>query len=102
MTEYQRVASQIRDIAIRIGVAASPAWIRERLDQLANQYDHWGSIGADVEADRKDERASEIVSLRSGLRAWLRDKRACAAVAEDCTNRHGCKCLYCATVDLLG
>lgn len=39
--------------------------------------------------------------LRDGLRSWLKDSRACAAIADDCTNRYSCKCLYCGTIDLL-
>lgn len=37
--ERKEVASQLRDIARRIGVAASPEWVREELTKLANQLD---------------------------------------------------------------
>jgi hypothetical protein len=39
--ERRGTASKLRDIAGRIGVAASPQWVRGELEALANQLEVW-------------------------------------------------------------
>lgn len=41
---YTCTASRIRDIATRIGVAAWPDYVRDRLDAEANQLEAWARI----------------------------------------------------------
>lgn len=42
--ERRQTASKIRDIAARIGTAAWPEYVRQRLDELANQLEHWANM----------------------------------------------------------
>jgi len=47
--ERRETASKIRDIASRIGVAAWPEHVRQRLNELANQLELWANHGDERE-----------------------------------------------------
>ncbi len=38
---YREFASRVRSVAMRIGMARTPESIRDELEKLANQYEHW-------------------------------------------------------------
>lgn len=42
--ERLQAASVLRDLARRIGIAVSPQEVRERLEEIANQWEFWASI----------------------------------------------------------
>ena len=50
------------------------------------------------DAARLRERVTELEKM---LGEWLKEPRACIAVAKDCTNEDGCGCLYCRTDNLI-
>lgn len=52
--ERLQTASKLRDIARRIGIAASPEWVRDELESLARQLEHWA--GAEGKMEATDER----------------------------------------------
>ncbi len=40
-SEYRAIASRIRGLSRRVGVACRPDWIKENLESLANQLEVW-------------------------------------------------------------
>lgn len=44
---------------------------------------------------------ARVAELEAGLIAWLKESRACLAIAKDCTNQDECGCLYCRTDNLI-
>lgn len=70
--ERMAIASQIADIARRIGPAAKPEWVKDQLDQLVNELDRW--IASDLaHSPPQVDKATELPDDAPPGRASKRD-----------------------------